>query len=102
MQQKNSLRDEEEVKREMNINFKMALEKKLSMIINLKMIHGYHYLKTALMKKEISRELFILSLEGTMEVFIPKDLSMDHLPYSFRYYDHLIVTAQENISFVKR
>jgi len=72
------------------------------MIINLKMIHGYHYLKTCLMKKEIARELFILSLEGTMEVYIPKDLSMDHLPYSFRYYDHLIAAAQENMSKVKR
>ena len=67
--------DNNNVKYKMNINYKEALNHKLSMIINLKLIHGIHYLKTVLKKKEISRELFILSIEDGSEVYIPKDLS---------------------------
>jgi len=46
--QQNTVSD---VKHQMNINYKTALANKLAMIINLKMIHGYHYLKTCLIKK---------------------------------------------------
>ena len=94
--------DNNNVKYKMNINYKEALNHKLSMIINLKLIHGIHYLKTVLKKKEISRELFILSMEDGSEVYIPKDLSQDHLPISFRYYDHLLACAQEGISDHKK
>lgn len=36
--------------------------------------------------------------EQGLEIFIPKDLSMDGLPKGYQYYDPIIQILQENIS----
>lgn len=50
---------------------------KLSLIINIKAVTKVLYIKTVLKKIELSKQLFLLNLEGAEEVIIPKELSMD-------------------------
>jgi hypothetical protein len=63
----------------------------------MKLFHGPLFIKTCLKKKQICKELFTLRLEDGSEVFIPKDLSLDFLPSSFRYYDPLLQIVQQNL-----
>ena len=72
------------------------------MITNSRSIQGILYLDAILKKIELEKELFIADLEQGKECFIPKELSQDTLPYSFRYYDPIIQIVQENVSENKR
>jgi len=49
------------------------------------------YLKAMLKKKQLVKRQFVLHVEHNIEVYIPAELSCDSLPYSFRYYDPLIL-----------
>jgi hypothetical protein len=49
-------------------------------------------------KIKILKELFVLDLEQGIEVHIPKILSQQSLPYSFRYYDPVIQMVQSIVS----
>lgn len=71
---------------------------KLNMVIKLRAINGIAYLRCLLRKIQIAKELFILEIEQGAEVFIPKELSQDHLPYSMRYYDPIVALIQEAVS----
>jgi hypothetical protein len=62
----------------------------LSLIINLKSISGILHVNAVLIKIEQAKKLFVMDISEGTEVFIPKDLSQDQLPISFRYYDPLI------------
>ena len=64
--------------------------RKINLVINMKAISGVIFLRALLKKIDLARDLFIMDIEEGQEVFIPKDLSVDHLPYSFRYYDPVI------------
>lgn len=44
------------------------------------------------------KDLFIMDIEQGQEVFIPKELSQDHLPLSFRFYDPILMLIQEQVS----
>mmetsp|Transcript_14114 Transcript_14114/g.21992 ORF Transcript_14114/g.21992 Transcript_14114/m.21992 type:complete len:146 (-) Transcript_14114:533-970(-) len=70
--------------------FKEMIYNKINLVIGLKAIRGLVFLRVLLKKIELARELFLMDIEEGLEVFIPKDLSQDHLPYSFRYYDPII------------
>lgn len=59
----------------------------LKIIINLKMVNKNLFIKLALRKIKIAKEIFILDLEQGQEVFIPKEFSLDRYPLSFQYYD---------------
>jgi hypothetical protein len=59
----------------MEINFRKALKKKVQLVCKLKMIRGFNYLKSLLLKYQFTREIFNLELEQGDEVFIPKELS---------------------------
>lgn len=72
------------------------------MAIKLRALSGMAYLRCLLRRIELSKEMFILDIEGGHEVFIPKDLSQDKLPYSMRYYDPIIAIVQENVSEFSR
>lgn len=37
-----------------------------------------------------------MDVEDGGEVYIPKELSQDHLPYSFRYYDPILNLIMDN------
>ena len=60
---------------------------KLNLVINLKALKHEDYIKCVLIKIEFVKTLFLYDIELGVEAFIPRDLSMDHLPKSFRYYD---------------
>ena len=46
---------------------------------------------------ELEKAEFVSLIEDGEQVFIPKDLSQDQLPQSFRYYDPILVIVQELI-----
>jgi hypothetical protein len=46
--------------------------------------------KALLLKIELAKKLFVLDISDGDEMFIPKDLSLNQLSMSFRYYDPLI------------
>jgi hypothetical protein len=54
--------------------------------------------KAILAKIEQSRRTFIIDISDGCEVFIPKDLSQDQLPLSYRYYDPLIQIVQDRMA----
>jgi hypothetical protein len=45
------------------------------MMINMKLITGPRFIETILKKLELVKELFLMDLEITEEVLIPKELS---------------------------
>ena len=63
---------------------------KLKMITSAHAIKGTLYIEILLKKIELTKTLFIQELESGSEVFIPKDLSQDCFPSSFKYYDPII------------
>ena len=71
---------------------------KLNLCINLKAVHGIVYLHAILMKIMLAKQFFIKEIEEGEEVFIPRDLSQDRLPWSFRFYDPIQAYIQEMIS----
>ena len=71
---------------------------KHGMAVSLKGISGIALIKCLLRKIQIVKELFIIDIEQGQEVFIPKELSQDHLPLSFRYYDPILMMIQEKVS----
>ena len=84
----------------MKYNHNQDILFKLSMITGSRCIQGTLFLEAVLKKINIVKELFIQELEQGKDCFIPKDLSQDHLPYSFRYYDPIIRIVQRLISDV--
>jgi len=70
-----AVKEEQDVKHEMAINFKFNLTNKLNMVVNMRLMNGLFLLKTMLLKIQTNRELFILQLEDGNEVFIHKDIS---------------------------
>jgi len=74
----------------------------LNMMINMKLINGPRYIETILKKLELVKELFLMDLEIGEEVLIPKELSQDGLPYSYRYYDYILLLVQEKATSDRR
>ena len=72
------------------------------MILACKSLRGILYVEVLLEKFKTIKELFIHEVEDGIETFIPKDLSQDHLPMSFRYYDPVIAVVSEHVSHLKR
>jgi hypothetical protein len=72
------------------------------MMINLKLIKGPRYIESILKKIELVKDLFLIDLELGEEVIIPKELSMDMLPQSFRYYDYILLMVQEKATQDRR
>ena len=70
------------------------LYKKLNLILMLGILHGRVYLRVQLKKIQLSKELFMIELQGNSHVYIPKDLSLMHLPMSYRYYDPVLTFIQ--------
>ena len=55
-------------------------------------------LRLRLEQCKLAKQIFILDIEQGQEVFIPKELSQDNLPMTFRYYDFIINLLQDNLS----
>jgi hypothetical protein len=56
------------------------------------------FLKLAISKIKLAKELFVLDLEQGNEVFIVKDISQAHLPLTLCFYDSLLQYCHENVS----
>lgn len=61
------------------------------------MMTGIFYLMGILKYIEIVKEIFIMEMQYGNVVIIPKELSQDHFPQSFRYYDPIIRIIQTNM-----
>jgi hypothetical protein len=68
----------------------------------MKSLKGILYVIALKKKIQTVRELFMMDIEDGLDTFIPKDLSQDTLPLSFRYYDSIIAFIIENLSNEKR
>lgn len=62
----------------------------LNLFINLRLISGPRYIEALLARIRLSKEMFLLDLQQGMEVLIPYELSQDHLPMSYRFYDFIL------------
>ena len=43
-----------------------------------------------------------MDLENGVEILIPKELSQDHMPPSYRYYDHILMLIQDKVTQNRR
>ena len=80
----------------------MMILTKIKMCINLGAVNGIVMLNAILKKIKLTKDLFQLDIEDGLEIFIPKDLSQDQLPYSFRFYDPILSLINENLSSNRR
>ena len=73
-------------------NYKMLEAKllKVKFLLKIGKLEDVFFIKAALKKKALVKQLFVLEVEHSCEVFIPQELSCDSYPYSFRYYDPVI------------
>lgn len=70
------------------------IHNRLKIILNLEILQGLQKLNCILTKKKLAKSLFVAQLEMESEVEIPPDLSQSNLPSSFRFYDAIIIIAQ--------
>lgn len=64
--------------------------RKIDMIIGFKLADKGLYLKLILKRIDLSKDMLMLDVEDGKEAFLSKDLNVEKLPYSFRYYDFLL------------
>ena len=84
--------------RSARVKFRSAFAKKRieGRLNNIKFMLGcgelvdVFFIKCSLLRIKLIKEKFILELEQGQEVYIPKELSCDSYPVSFRYYDPII------------
>ena len=86
------------IRMKMETHSRQKIQKIFNMAIKMKAVSGLAFLKCILRHIELTRELFLMEIQQGQEVFIPKDLSQDHFPYSFRYYDPIAAIVQENVN----
>ena len=71
---------------------------KMKIVINMKIVKPYYLLKVMIQKIQIAKDILIFEIQSGEEVFIPKELSQDHLPTSFRYYDFILNYIMDYLS----
>ena len=76
----------------------MLKYKKFELLINLRSIRTIDFVRFNLKKIELAREIFLKEIEHGSEVFIPSEISSDHYPQSMRFYDHILIHLQNNMS----
>ena len=47
---------------------------------------------------EIQKDIFMLDIQQGQESFIPQELSQDHLPASYKFYDPIVQIIESSIS----
>ena len=57
----------------------------------MNLIKGPRYIEALLVKIDLKKQMFLMDLENGIEVLIPDELSQDHMPPSFRYYDLILM-----------
>lgn len=74
----------------------------INLFINLRLISGPRYIEALLARIRLSKEMFLLDLQQGMEVLIPRELSQDHLPMSYRFYDFILQFIQDSVTQDRR
>ena len=69
---------------------KMELYHKLKLLLSLQAVRGELFIQVFLRCIKLRKEVFMLDIEEGREVFIPRELAQDGLPWSFRYYDPIL------------
>lgn len=75
------------LKYKFNKKNRQKLYQKLMLMMKVGALHSQLFTIAILQLIKLSKEVFMIDLEQGYESFIPKELSQDHLPMSFRYYD---------------
>ena len=75
---------------------------KLTMILGAKCLRGILFVEALLEKIKVIKDVFLHQIEAGAEVYIPRELSQDPLPASYRYYDPILAIISENLSSGKR
>lgn len=65
-------------------------------------VKGPLYLRCLLEKIEIAKKLFIQDIGDGDEVFIPYELSHSQYPWSYRYYDPIMLIAFDRLTEEKK
>ena len=71
---------------------------KLNILLSLRAFCDFFFIKALLTKIELTKKLFSIDMEQGSEVYIPRDLAQDDLPWSFRYYDPIMNLAETTMS----
>lgn len=74
----------------------------LNMMISMKLINGPRFIESILKKIQLVKDIFVMDLEIGQETLIPRELSQDQLPYSYRYYDSILQIAQSKATDERR
>lgn len=70
----------------------------VNLINKLRAVHGCIYLHSLIKREELVKQLFIMDVEEGGEILIPRELSQDQLPQSFRYYDPILNIIMDNFT----
>ena len=70
--------------------------------MNVGAVRGISFIEASLRKIQINKEYIIHEIEMGNEILIPMNLSQDHLPISFRYYDPILKIVKANLNPAKK
>ena len=93
---------EQILKFKINLSHREDLLMKLKFIKCLNAYSGATYIHLLLQQISLSKELLQLHIEQGDEVLIPAELSQNHLPQSFRFYDPILQMVERNFSEEKK
>ena len=90
------------LKERMQVNFNNDVYFKLKIAIKALSTKTPLFFEMTMHKLKLVKETFVVELGQGIECIIPDELSQDHLPKSFRYYDAIVPIVLENIVEVVR
>ena len=71
---------------------------KVSLMIRLRILEGPLFIHSLLEVIRLNKHILTLQLEQGIEIAIPKQLDLKHLPLSFQYYDCILGMVRNRIS----
>lgn len=71
---------------------------KIKIVLNMRIVHPYFLLRLMIEKIQIVKDMFVQEISLGNEVLIPRELSQDNFPMSFRYYDFILNHVMDNVS----
>ena len=71
---------------------------KLDLVIGCKSLRGIMFVVALKDKIKTVKELFMMEIEDGIPTLIPKELSIENYPLSYRFYDPIIAIVKENLS----
>ena len=66
---------------------KLEICRKISLLMYIMAVDRILYIKLRLKQIQLVKEIFIQDLEAGLEVYIPNELKIQHLPLSYQFYD---------------